>query len=136
MASFWDQGCGAWQNWHIAREVSMKLRHLAHCFHRGSSAIDDTLRLTFHFIDASPADALAQAKAAADGKDVRLGGGVQTVREFLDADLVDTLHVAVAPIDLGRGERLWDSPDELLDRYHCDRAPSPSGVTHLLYWRR
>ena len=59
-----------------------------------------------------------------------------TVREFLDADLVDTLHVAVAPIDLGRGERLWDSPDELLDRYHCDRVPSPSGVTHLLYWRR
>ena len=91
---------------------------------------------TFHFIDASPADALAQAKAAADGKDVRLGGGVQTVREFLDADLVDTLHVAVAPIDLGRGERLWDSPDELLDRYHCDRVPSPSGVTHLIYWRR
>ena len=91
---------------------------------------------TFHFIDASPADALAQAKVAADGKDVRCGGGVQTVREFLDADLIDTLHVAVAPIDLGRGERLWDSPDELLDRYHCDKVPSPSGVTHLLYWRR
>ena len=65
-----------------------------------------------------------------------LGGGVQTVREFLDADLVDTLHVAVAPLDLGRGERLWDSPDELLDRYHLDRVPSPSGVTHLLFWRR
>ena len=97
------------------------------------SSLADT---TFHFIDASPADALAQAKAAADGKDVRLGGGVHTVREFLDADLVDTLHVAVAPIDLGRGERLWDSPDELLDRYHRDRVPSPSGVTHLLYWRR
>ena len=94
------------------------------------------LATTFHFINASPADALAQAKAAADGKDVRLGGGVQTVREFLDADLVDTLHVAVAPIDLGRGERLWDSPDELLDRYHLDSVPSPSGVTHLLYWRR
>ena len=100
---------------------------------RPSFSLADT---TFHFIDASPADALAHAKAAADGKDVRLGGGVHTVREFLDADLVDTLHVAVAPIDLGRGERLWDSPDELLDRYHCDRVPSPSGVTHLLYWRR
>ena len=100
---------------------------------RPSFSLADT---TFHFIDASPADALAQAKAAADGKDVRCGGGVHTVREFLDADLVDTLHVAVAPIDLGRGERLWDSPDELLDRYHCDRVPSPSGVTHLLYWRR
>ena len=67
---------------------------------------------------------------------MRCGGGVQTVREFLDADLVDTLHVAVAPIDLGGGERLWHSPDELLDRYHCDHVPSPSGVTHLLLWRR
>ena len=68
----------------------------------------------------------AQAKAAADGKDVRLGGGVTTVREFLDADLVDTMHVAVAPVELGRGERLWDSPDELLDRFHLDRSPAPA----------
>ncbi len=72
---------------------------------RPSFTLADT---TFHFIDATPAEALEQAKAAADGKDVRLGGGVHTVREFLDADLVDTLHVAVAPIELGRGERLWD----------------------------
>jgi len=91
---------------------------------------------TFHFIDASPADALAQAKAAADGKDVRLGGGVSTVREFLDADLVDTLHVAVAPVEIGRGGKLWDSPDELLDRFHHERVPSPSGVVHHLFWRR
>ena len=91
---------------------------------------------TFHFIDATPAEALRQAKQAADGKDVRLGGGVATVREFLDADLVDTMHVAVAPVELGRGERLWDSPDELLDRFHLESVPSPSGVTHLLFWRR
>jgi dihydrofolate reductase len=91
---------------------------------------------TFHFLDTTPADALEQAKAAADGKDVRLGGGPSTVREFLDADLVDTLHVAVAPVDAGRGVRLWDSPDDLLDRFHCDVVPSPSGVTHHLYWRK
>ena len=91
---------------------------------------------TFHFIDADPAEALRQAKAAADGKDVRLGGGVATVREFLEADLVDTMHVAVAPVELGRGGRLWDSPDELLDRFHLERIPSPSGVTHHLFWRR
>ena len=100
---------------------------------RPSFTLDDT---TFHFVDATPADALEQAKATADGKDVRLGGGVHTVREFLDADLVDTLHVAVATLELGRGERLWTSPDELLDRYHCDVVPSPSGVTHHLFWRR
>ncbi|MGH9032376.1 MAG: dihydrofolate reductase family protein, partial [Acidimicrobiia bacterium] len=72
----------------------------------------------------------------ANGKDVRLGGGVTTIREFLDADLVDTMHIAVAPIDLGRGERPWTSYEELLDRFHLDSVPSPSGVTHLLFWRR
>ncbi len=91
---------------------------------------------TFHFLDTSPAEALEVAKAAADGKDVRLGGGVTVVRDFLAAGLVDALHIAVAPIELGRGERLWDSPDDLLDRYHRDVVPSSSGVTHLLYWRR
>ena len=83
-----------------------------------------------------PPTRCAQAQEAADGKDVRLGGGVATVREFLDADLVDTMHVAVAPVELGRGERLWNSPDELLDRFHLETVPSPSGVTHLLFWRR
>ena len=100
---------------------------------RPSFTLDDT---TFHFLDASPAEALQVAKEAAGGKDVRCGGGVATLREFLDADLVDTLHVAVAPVELGRGERLWTSPDELNDRYHHEVVPSPSGVTHHLYWRR
>ena len=100
---------------------------------RPSFTLGDT---TFHFLDATPAEALRQARAAAEGKDVRLGGGTATVREFLDADLVDTLHVAVAPVDLGEGERLWAGPDELDDRFHHDTVPSPSGVTHHLYWRR
>ena len=100
---------------------------------RPSYSLADT---TFHFLDATPAEALETAKAAADGKDVRLGGGVATVREFLDADLVDTMHVAVAPLTLGRGEQLWASPDELLDRFHLESVPSPSGVTHLIFWRR
>lgn len=101
---------------------------------RPSFSLSDT---TFHFIDASPADALARAKDAADGRDVRLGGGVFTVREFLDADLVDTLHVAVAPgVELGRGERLWSSPDDLTDRFHLEVVPSPSGVIHHIFWRR
>ena len=100
---------------------------------RPSITLGDT---TFHFLDASPQDALAQAFEAADGKDVRLGGGVATVREFLDADLIDQMHFAVAPIELGRGERLWDSPDDLVDRFVLEKVPSPSGVTHLFFWRR
>lgn len=91
---------------------------------------------TFHFLDASPREALAQAFEAADGKDVRIGGGVRTVREFLDADLIDQMHVAVAPFALGRGERLWATPDELTDRFHLERVPSGSGVVHHLFWRR
>lgn len=102
-------------------------------YERPSFTLADT---TFHFINATPAEALQQAREAANGLDVRLGGGVTTIREFLAADLVDTMHVAVAPIELERGERLWNSPTELLDRFHLDTVPSPSGVTHLLFWRR
>ncbi|MGA5871593.1 dihydrofolate reductase family protein [Streptomyces cinereoruber] len=101
---------------------------------RPSFALGDT---TFHFLDADPATALATAREAADGKDVRLGGGAATIRAFLDAGLVDTLHVAVSPVALGGGSRLWESPDELLDRYHRDVVPSPGGtVTHHLFWRK
>jgi dihydrofolate reductase len=100
---------------------------------RPSFSLSDT---TFHFIDATPAEALETAKEAADGKDVRLGGGTTIVREFLAADLVDTMHVAVAPLEIGDGERLWHSPDELLDRFHLEVVPSPSGVVHHIFWRR
>ena len=99
---------------------------------RPSITLSDT---TFHFVDDDPAAVLEQARQAAQGKDVRLGGGVTTIREFLDADLVDTLHVAVSPVTIGSGLRLWDSPDELRDRFHLDVVPSPSGVTHHLFWR-
>ena len=101
---------------------------------RPSFTLADT---TFHFLETTPDDALAQAREAAGGKDVRLGGGVATVREFLDADLVDTLHIAVAPVELGRGERLWEAPEDLLGRFHLEKVPSTSsGVVHHLFWRR
>jgi dihydrofolate reductase len=100
---------------------------------RAPLTLSDT---TFYFVDADPATVLAQARDAAQGKHVRLGGGVSTIRQFLEADLVDTLHVVVSPVELGSGLRLWDSPDDLLDRYHLDVVPSPSGVTHHLFWRK
>ncbi|BBX15805.1 deaminase [Mycolicibacterium duvalii] len=100
---------------------------------RPSFTLSDT---TFHFVDAEPAEVLDRAKRAADGKDVRLGGGAATIRQFLDADLVDTMHVAVSDIELGAGSQLWRSPDEFDDRFHHEVVPSPSGVTHHLLWRR
>jgi dihydrofolate reductase len=101
---------------------------------RPSLTLSDT---TFHFVDADPATVLERAKEAAQGKDVRLGGGAITIRQFLDAGLVDTLRVAVSPkVELGSGSRLWESPDELRDRFRLDIVPSPSGVIHHLFWRR
>jgi dihydrofolate reductase len=91
---------------------------------------------TFHFIDASPADALAAAREAAGGGDVRIGGGVATVRDFLAADLVDHMHVVVTPILLGRGERLWDGLEGLESRFAVESVASPSGVTHVTFTRR
>jgi dihydrofolate reductase len=61
---------------------------------------------------------------------------VATIRQFLEADQIDEMHVAVAPIEIGAGERLWHSPDELHDRFHMEAVPSPSGITHLMFWRR
>jgi dihydrofolate reductase len=100
---------------------------------RPSITLSDT---TFHFADGDPVTILKEAQEAADGRDVRLGGGVTTIRQFLDADLVDTMHVAVSPVKFGTGLRLWESPDELRDRFHLDVVPSPSGVVHHLFWRK
>jgi dihydrofolate reductase len=63
---------------------------------------------TFHFLDASPAQALETAREAADGQDVRIGGGATVIRAFLAAGLVDHMHIVVVPILLGRGARLWE----------------------------
>ncbi|MCX4750868.1 dihydrofolate reductase family protein [Kitasatospora sp. NBC_01287] len=90
---------------------------------------------TFHFIDATPQEALRQAREAAGGLDVRIGGGPSTVREFLAADLVDYLHVTIVPIVLGRGVRLWDGLEGLEQRFRTESVTTPSGVTHLVLSR-
>ncbi|MGP9538053.1 dihydrofolate reductase family protein [Brachybacterium sp. AOP43-C2-M15] len=91
---------------------------------------------TFHFLDAAPAQALARALDLADGQDVRIGGGVTTVREFLDADLVDEMHVAIAPVEYGSGLRLWERPEDLADRFELEKVTAASGVEHCFFWRR
>jgi dihydrofolate reductase len=88
---------------------------------------------TFHFLDASPAEALKRAREAAGGQDVRLGGGPSVVRDFLAEGLVDHMHVVQVPIVLGRGVRLWDGLESLEEAYNIEAVSTPSGVTHLTF---
>jgi dihydrofolate reductase len=91
---------------------------------------------TYHFVDATPAEALVAARAAAGGLDVRIGGGPSTIRDFLAADLVDHLDIVLVPIVLGRGVRLWDGLERLEDRFDIESVTTPSGVTHVSFTRR
>lgn len=92
---------------------------------------------TFHFIDASPEEAVARAREAADGKDVRIGGGPSTVRDFIAAGLVDDLHLVIVPIVLGRGESLWEGLEGIESGFEIESVVSPtSGVIHQLWQRK
>lgn len=103
--------------------------------HHPRPAIEMEGGTTFHFIDASPAEALAIAREAAEGQDVRLGGGPTVISEFLAAGLVDRMHIVVVPILLGRGVRLWDGLEGLEKDYRVETTSSPSGVTHMTFSR-
>ena len=100
---------------------------------RASLAMDGGT--TFHFLDASPVEALEIARAAAGDHDVRIGGGPSVVREFLVAGLIDVMHLVQVPIVLGRGVRLWDGLEGLETAYDVEAVSSPSGVTHLTFTR-
>lgn len=89
---------------------------------------------TFHFVDATPTEALSRAEALAPGKDIRIGGGPTTVRQFLTEDLIDTMHLEIVPVTIGTGTRLLDeiSPAKSFD---IETVTSPSGRTHQLWTR-
>ena len=91
---------------------------------------------TFHFVDGDAAAALAKARELAGDLDIRIGGGVSTVRQFLEADLIDHMHIVVSPVVLGRGERLWDGLEGLEERFTIEPTTSPSGVVHLIFTRQ
>ena len=78
----------------------------------------------FHFIDASPAEALEAAREAAGGQDVRIGGGPSVIRDFLAAGLIDWMHIVVVPILLGRGVRLWDGLEGREKEYQIEATSS------------
>jgi len=86
---------------------------------------------TFHFVTDGLEAALARAVEAADGQDVRLGGGVSTVQAALRANLVDELNLAVVPLLLGSGERLFDDGVPEPVGYRCTRLLASTGVVHV-----
>lgn len=90
---------------------------------------------SFHFLSATPEEALRTAVDAAGGKDVRVGGGATTVREYLRAGLVDDLHVGITPIVIGSGIRLWDDLRGLESGYRFTSEVAESGVTHITFSR-
>lgn len=90
---------------------------------------------TFHFRSSAIEDVLAEAAEAAGGLDVRVGGGVGAAREFLRAGLVDQLHVAIAPILLGRGTRLWDDVRGLELTHKVTTEVAESGTIHVTFTR-
>jgi dihydrofolate reductase len=104
--------------------------------HRPRPSIEMEGGTTFHFLDTAPAEALKTAREAADGQDVRIGGGATVVRDFLAAGLVDHMHLVQVPIVLGRGVRIWDGLEALEDAYNVEAVSSPSGVTHLTFTRK
>lgn len=90
---------------------------------------------TFHFITEGIHVALERAREAAGGKDVRIGGGVDTIKQYLRERLIDELHLAISPVLLGAGERLFDGihlPDL---GYTCTQQVASEKATHVLITR-
>lgn len=90
----------------------------------------------FHFVTEGIHAALAEAKAAAGGLDVRLGGGVSTVRQYLRASLVDDLHLSLRPVLLGSGENLWPDLDMRALGYDYVKHVAGERAVHVLLRRR
>ncbi|MEA2823645.1 MAG: hypothetical protein QOF03_127 [Alphaproteobacteria bacterium] len=87
---------------------------------------------TFHFVTEGIHAALKRAREAADGRDVRVGGGVATIRQYLQAGLIDEMHLAISPVLLGSGEHLLSGLDLLKLGYRVsERVPTPK-ATHIV----
>jgi dihydrofolate reductase len=91
---------------------------------------------TFHFVTNGIHAALQQAKDAANGQDTRVGGGVATIRQYLQAGLIDEMHVAISPILLGSGEHLFADMDLVALGYECTEHVNTENAMHLVLTKR
>ncbi|MBX9962506.1 MAG: dihydrofolate reductase family protein [Burkholderiales bacterium] len=87
---------------------------------------------TFHFVTDGIHEALARAKEAGQGKDIRVGGGAATVRQYLRAGLIDEMHLVVSPVVLGSGENLFDGIDLLSLGFECTRHVTTAAAMHVV----
>jgi dihydrofolate reductase len=90
---------------------------------------------TFHFVTGGIRAALDRAKEAAGGMDVRVGGGAQTIRQYLQARLVDEMHIAIAPVLLGTGESPFHGLDLVALGYQCTEHVATADTTHVILAR-
>ncbi len=104
--------------------------------HHARKPIDMQGGTTFHFVTDGIQSALQKAKKAAGGKDVRVGGGVSTVRQYLQARLIDELHLAIRPVLLGDGENLWQGLDMRKLGYEVAKSVQGERATHLFLRKR
>jgi dihydrofolate reductase len=91
---------------------------------------------TFHFVTNGIRAALERARAAANGEDVRIGGGADTIRQYLRERLIDELHLAISPVVLGSGERLFDGLNLAALGYNCTQHVASPRATHLVLTRK
>ena len=91
---------------------------------------------TFHFVTDGPVAALERAREAAGDKDVRLGGGVNVIQQYLHLRLIDEMHIAVSPVLLGSGERLFDGVNLPALGYACTEHKATTRATHLILSRQ
>jgi dihydrofolate reductase len=103
--------------------------------HHARAPVEMAGGTTFHFVTEGIHEALARARAAAGGKDVRVGGGANTIRQYLQAGLIDEMHVAISPILLGSGEPLFQGLDLRKLGYACTRHAGTEHATHVLISR-
>lgn len=87
---------------------------------------------TFHFVTDGIHSALERAKASANGRDVRLGGGVNVIRQYMQARLVDEMHFAISPVILGAGEHLFAGINAPALGYACTRHVTTPNATHFV----
>lgn len=90
---------------------------------------------TFHFVTGGIREALDRAREAAAGKDVRIGGGAHTIRQYLREGFIDELHIAISPVLLGRGEPLFEGVDLRALGYRCVEHVASEKATHVVLRR-